>query len=108
MRNHEVAENEATKGFVQAGKAVESLGHALNNTNKKTPEKDLYATPPELFAAIQKYFRIEIAHDVCAEPHTAKCPTFWTKEDDALSKNWGEELPPLTTCFMNPPYSKPN
>ena len=39
--------------------------------------------------------------DVCAFPHNAKCPAYFTKEDDGLAREWGNR-----TCWMNPPYGK--
>ena len=73
---------------------------------------DLWATPPEVFEALDKEFCF--GFDVCAEEETAKCRRFWTVESDALSKDWaidtmesfqGERFP-SGTLFCNPPYSK--
>lgn len=49
-----------------------------------------------LFEKLHKEFQFDI--DVCAEEWNAKLPTYWTKEDDCLSKDWEG------VCWMNPPY----
>lgn len=73
---------------------------------------DTWATPPELFNALDKEFCF--GFDVCAEYETAKCPDYWTIEDDALSKDWNKEaLAKIPGCagfalgyiWCNPPYS---
>lgn len=65
---------------------------------------DTWATPPEIFHALDQEFRF--GFDVCAEHSTAKCPEYWTIEDDALTQDWsmaggvfGQWL------WVNPPYS---
>jgi phage N-6-adenine-methyltransferase len=63
---------------------------------------DLYETPPEVFAYWNTIFRFEV--DVCAEPSTAKCQTYMTPKDDALTQPWSKHG---TRAWMNPPYSSP-
>lgn len=46
-----------------------------------------WETPPDFFAELDKEFHFTL--DPCAEPETAKCAKFYTKEDDGLLKNWG-------------------
>lgn len=36
-----------------------------------------------------------LSHDVCAEPWSAKSKSFWTKSDDALTKDWTIANSPL-------------
>jgi len=38
--------------------------------------------------------------DACATPQNAKCEKYFTKDDDALSKDWY----PYKRIWMNPPY----
>jgi len=73
---------------------------------------DLWATPPEVFEALDKEFCF--GFDVCAEYETAKCSDYWTIEDDALSKDWAEDaksripgagLIEMGALWCNPPYS---
>jgi phage N-6-adenine-methyltransferase len=57
-----------------------------------------WATPRKLAAELVAEFGI--THDVCATPENAVVPSFWTKEGDALSKQW------KGVCYMNPPYGR--
>jgi site-specific DNA-methyltransferase (adenine-specific) len=58
-----------------------------------------WATPQEFFDRLDAEFAFDI--DVCATPHNAKCPRYWTKAHDALTKDWGR-----LTLWMNPPYGR--
>lgn len=57
-----------------------------------------YATPQEVFDRLNEEFRFTL--DPCATPENAKCPLFFTKEQDGLSQTWGGVV------FMNPPYGR--
>ena len=57
-----------------------------------------YETPNALFQALHAEFGFTI--DVAASTANYKCPIYWTKEDDALSKDW------TGTCWCNPPYGR--
>lgn len=59
---------------------------------------DRWATPQPLFDRLHAEFRFTL--DVCALPDNAKCPNYYTPEDDALSQPWPG------TCWMNPPYGR--
>lgn len=58
-----------------------------------------WETRPETFAAYDAEFHFTL--DVCAEPHNAKCPRFFSPEDNGLLQDWGHEI-----CWMNPPYDE--
>lgn len=60
---------------------------------------DLWATPPDLFAQLHAQYGFEL--DVCASPENAKCPAYFTKEQDGLSQDWDRKR-----CWMNPPYGR--
>lgn len=62
--------------------------------------KDTYATPQKVFDHFDIEFGFNV--DVCAEDHTAKCPTYYTFEDDAFTKDWYKDG---LMCWCNPPYS---
>jgi phage N-6-adenine-methyltransferase len=55
-----------------------------------------WETPQWLFDRLDEEFHFE--RDVCATKDNAKCANFWTKEDNALEKEWEG------VCWMNPPY----
>jgi phage N-6-adenine-methyltransferase len=56
-----------------------------------------WETPWDFFAKYDAEFGFTI--DVCATPDKAKCPRFYTPEQDGLSQDWSGEV-----CWMNPPY----
>lgn len=60
--------------------------------------RDDWETPKFLFEGLNAEFGFQT--DVCATSVTAKCSQFFTKEDDALAKNWAG------VCWMNPPYGR--
>jgi len=56
-----------------------------------------WETPREFFEKLDAIFHFTL--DPCATPENAKCPKFYTEEDDGLLQDWGGER-----VFMNPPY----
>jgi phage N-6-adenine-methyltransferase len=58
-----------------------------------------WATPRELFDKLNSEFSFTL--DPCATAENAKCPKFFTKEQDGLKQEWGGER-----VFMNPPYGR--
>jgi phage N-6-adenine-methyltransferase len=62
-------------------------------------QKDKWQTPPIIFEQLNDEFSFTL--DAAAEPETALCYNYFTAEDDALSKDWGNE-----TVYCNPPYSR--
>ncbi|HAV5356857.1 TPA: adenine methyltransferase [Acinetobacter baumannii] len=59
---------------------------------------DVWATPQNLFDAIDQIFNFDL--DVCALPENAKCERYFTPELDGLKQEW------TGTCWMNPPYGR--
>ena len=80
-------------------------------SQSKTPEGegDKRQTPKFVIDRILTLINMPIVHDVCAEPHTSKAYSFWTAEDDALTKDWREPLigggSMPKALYLNPPYS---
>ena len=60
---------------------------------------DNYGTPLHIFDPLNAEFGFTL--DPCAEPWSAKCEKYYTKEDDGLSRCWQGE-----TVFCNPPYGQ--
>lgn len=58
-----------------------------------------WATPQDFFDRLDAEFNFTL--DPCSDDSNAKCPTYYTKEDDGLSKSWADEV-----VFMNPPYGR--
>ena len=60
---------------------------------------DQWATPQAFFNDWAKLFPFTL--DVCADASNAKCPRYFTREDDGLRQDWAPEV-----CWMNPPYGR--
>lgn len=58
-----------------------------------------WATPPDFFASLHSEFGFTL--DPCANDQNAKCQKFYTKADNGLSKDWGQNI-----VFCNPPYGR--
>ena len=58
-----------------------------------------WATPQDFYNKLNAEFGFTL--DPCATPTTAKCSSYYTKDDDGLSKDWSGH-----TVFMNPPYGR--
>lgn len=58
-----------------------------------------WATPWEFYAELDAEFDFTL--DPCATADNAKCPKFYTREQDGLAQSWAGER-----VFMNPPYGK--
>jgi site-specific DNA-methyltransferase (adenine-specific) len=56
---------------------------------------DDWATPQEV---VDRYGKFDL--DPCADACNAKAPTFFTKQDDGLTKPW------FGRVWMNPPYGR--
>ncbi len=69
-----------------------------------TPEedKDEWRTDPILFELCLREFNFNL--DVAASDENHLCDTWYTKEDNALERNWGM-LRRLTNAWCNPPFS---
>lgn len=59
---------------------------------------DVWGTPQHVFDELHAEFNFTL--DPCSDGTNAKCPLFFTPEDDGLAQDWGQH-----TVFMNPPYS---
>lgn len=60
---------------------------------------DDWATPQSFFNRLDNEFNFTL--DPCANELNAKCPKFFTKDDDGLTQSWAGER-----VFMNPPYGR--
>jgi len=69
-----------------------------NNAFKSKSEE--YETPKEIFEPLQKEFNLQL--DVCASSSNYKLDNYFTKEDDALTKDWHK----YGNFWMNPPFGR--
>lgn len=60
---------------------------------------DDWETPVEFFKTLDAEFRFDL--DPCADDQNHKCQTYFTREQNGLSKNWGGYR-----VFCNPPYGR--
>ena len=58
-----------------------------------------WETPADFYSQLDAEFGFTL--DPCASQASAKCSSFYTTDDDGLSKNWEGQ-----TVFMNPPYGR--
>lgn len=58
-----------------------------------------WATPQDLFDRLNAKYRFTL--DVCATPENAKCPRYFTREQDGFLQDWSGER-----VWCNPPYGK--
>lgn len=58
----------------------------------------MWATPQAVFDELHREFGFET--DVCAIAENAKCPRYFTPEQDGLAQAW------TGVCWMNPPYGR--
>lgn len=63
-----------------------------------TSSSEEWGTPQGLFNKLNKEFNFTL--DICASKENAKCPKYYTKEEDALKQEWGGVI------WMNPPYGR--
>lgn len=67
---------------------------------------DQWRTPDLLFWGINSMFG-PLMLDLFADNDNAKCPVWYTAEDNALAQNWSEMLESIGgAAFGNPPYSR--
>ncbi|ELZ5042139.1 phage N-6-adenine-methyltransferase [Enterobacter hormaechei] len=67
---------------------------------------DQWRTPDLLFWGINSIFGPMVL-DLFADDNNAKCPAWYTAEDNALTQDWSERLAELGgAAFANPPYSR--
>ena len=74
---------------------IGSIGNKSNTFTSKSVE---YSTPLSIVNPLIKEFNLK--RDVCASHQNFKIPLFWTKDDDALTKDWD------VNCWMNPPFDR--
>ena len=68
------------------------------NAGLFTSTTDEWPTPQDLYDTLHAEFGFDL--DPCADHSNAKCPRYFTRDDDGLTQNWAG------TVFMNPPYGR--
>jgi phage N-6-adenine-methyltransferase len=68
------------------------------NESLYSSDKIEWETPHHLFEKLNIEFAFTL--DACASAANAKCPRYFTIDDDALEQNWSGRV------WMNPPYGR--
>ena len=61
--------------------------------------RDDWETPQEFFDKLNTKYHFTL--DPCSSDTNAKCPKYYTEQDNGLKQDWGGEV-----VFCNPPYSR--
>ena len=69
------------------------------NTVLYSSKNEEWATPQVFFDTLNVEFQFTL--DPCAIPSNAKCPLFFSPQDNGLIQDWGGQ-----SIFCNPPYGK--
>lgn len=74
----------------------------MKNNVHFSSQSNEWETPDYVFKHVEKlYGKFDL--DAAATKENAKCEKFFTKEDDALSKDWAKEG---KNIWVNPPYGR--
>jgi phage N-6-adenine-methyltransferase len=71
----------------------------MNTAPHFSSATDDWATPQDFFDRMNSRFG-PFELDVCADNENAKCPHYFTAEDNGLAQQWEGR------CWMNPPYGR--
>nr|WP_320338206.1 phage N-6-adenine-methyltransferase [Citrobacter werkmanii] len=82
---------------------VEKLNGDYGGSKTPLDQRDLWRTPPALFAALDAEFSFQL--DAAAAPHNALCRKFITAEQNTLGIPWADYLTIPGYAWLNPPYS---
>lgn len=70
----------------------------MNNDLMFSSSYDRWATPQAFFDKLNEVFQFTL--DAAADASNAKCPRYFTQEDDALQQEW------TGVVWCNPPYGR--
>lgn len=74
-------------------------------TGSATIHKDEWRTDPALFKKVKKAFSFGVDLDAAATLDNALCPHYFTKQQNALERNWYNPDIGVRTVWLNPPFS---
>lgn len=75
-----------------------------SGSNTPAEQRDLWRTPPEIFAALNSEFIFQL--DAAASEHNRLCKLFISEEENALTTSWPEAMGYSDGyAWLNPPYS---
>ncbi|MBN4761943.1 phage N-6-adenine-methyltransferase [Enterobacter hormaechei] len=88
---------------IAAALPTEKLNGDYGGSKTPPDQRDLWRTPPALFAALDAEFCFQL--DAAAAPHNALCRKFITAEQNTLETPWADYLNVPGYVWLNPPYS---
>jgi DNA (cytosine-5)-methyltransferase 1 len=88
---------------IAAALPAEKLNGDYGGSKTPLDQRDLWRTPPALFAALDAEFCFQL--DAAAAPHNALCRKFITAEQNTLETPWADYLNVPVYVWLNPPYS---
>ncbi len=88
---------------IAAALPAEKLNGDYGGSKTPLDQRDLWRTPPALFASLDAEFCFQL--DAAAAPHNALCRKFITAEQNTLETPWADYLNVSGYVWMNPPYS---
>lgn len=88
---------------IAAALPAEKLSGDYGGSKTPLDQRDLWRTPPSLFASLDAEFCFQL--DAAAAPHNALCRKFITAEQNTLETPWVDYLTVQGYVWLNPPYS---
>lgn len=88
---------------IAAALPAEKLNGDYGGSKTPLDQRDLWRTPPALFAALDAEFCFQL--DAAASPNNTLCRKFITAEQNTLETPWADYLNVPGYVWMNPPYS---
>lgn len=88
---------------IAAALPAEKLNGDYGGSKTPLDQRDLWRTPPALFASLDAEFCFQL--DAAAAPYNALCRKFITAEQNTLETPWTDYLTIPGYAWMNPPYS---
>ncbi|WP_412524969.1 phage N-6-adenine-methyltransferase [Enterobacter hormaechei] len=88
---------------IAAALPAEKLNGDYGGSKTPPDQRDLWRTPPALFASLDAEFCFQL--DAAAAPHNALCRKFITAEQNTLETLWVDYLNVPGYVWLNPPYS---
>ncbi|EJD6421770.1 phage N-6-adenine-methyltransferase [Citrobacter freundii] len=88
---------------IAAALPAEKLSGDYGGSKTPLDQRDLWRTPPALFASLDAEFCFQL--DAAAAPLNALCRKFITAEQNTLETPWADYMSIPGYVWMNPPYS---
>ncbi|HEQ3521559.1 TPA: phage N-6-adenine-methyltransferase [Citrobacter freundii] len=88
---------------IAAALPAEKLNGDYGGSKTPLDQRDLWRTPPALFASLDAEFCFQL--DAAAAPHNALCRRFISAEQNTLETPWADYLIIPGYVWLNPPYS---